>query len=655
MHDPTTCTCGRVIANVFQDYERALAKGIGEENALADVQIGKACCRTRLISRTVAPRRARRAAIAQAISEGKITKRVRNKNIPKTSGEKKAVEKWENGEKLTDKEKSILKKFLNEIPLREDEAKTVIGDIPDNTQPELKIESFEEERDILAQKAPENLKFARYRFTVLKVRKNIDAIQKETSEALTKLPSTITEEQLAFMFGEEELVPQRAKKIKEKEKERFDPKFVGAPNISIENENEWSRIRWDLGSKPKTSLMESFDRNFTEKIQEITISVPFPGRSRKYKIISDKLLTPNDIIIELNAFMNEPFKEDIVEDFKKSKEKSKKTLRDYSDFLVVAKILQYQQKPITHASIVPSSFGLRVQGFRNVPEKGFWKAILTKTSKPSDVFEFLNDKARKLIVNKKIINVSIEEKGTKDIITFNDETKLKATALDIFDENGDLLSSEENSPTFLENKTIISAFYMDDKMQELLKSIKTFDARTKKLILVLDDTTVIIPVGEFDHTKFLFPEDGRNITPVFKEKVSDTTIITKRYYINPTPKEYNELKKGNELVIVNFSSVNCGPCQRIKSSYRELQKEYKDVIFIYLDVDNVRYDDHPDLADVKSTPTFKGFLNGKIVGNAIGPNLRKVRNIIKDAESAGETVKKKKKVLRKKRIKEVEN
>ena len=93
-----------------------------------------------------------------------------------------------------------------------------------------------------------------------------------------------------------------------------------------------------------------------------------------------------------------------------------------------------------------------------------------------------------------------------------------------------------------------------------------------------------------------------------------------------TEDEYDRLKQSTSLAVVQFSANWCGPCRVVKPEIEKLAKEYKDVTFIYVDVDEL--EDLPNGRDVKGVPTFKIYKDGMLVSYMAGANAQKVREQI---------------------------
>ena len=84
----------------------------------------------------------------------------------------------------------------------------------------------------------------------------------------------------------------------------------------------------------------------------------------------------------------------------------------------------------------------------------------------------------------------------------------------------------------------------------------------------------------------------------------------------------------NNVVIVDFYAIWCGPCKMISPKFEEMsiQPKYQNIRFAKVDVDDV-----PEIANeyqVQSLPTFMGFKNGKFAGEIKGANLENLTKLV---------------------------
>lgn len=85
-------------------------------------------------------------------------------------------------------------------------------------------------------------------------------------------------------------------------------------------------------------------------------------------------------------------------------------------------------------------------------------------------------------------------------------------------------------------------------------------------------------------------------------------------------------KAEGKLIVVDFTASWCGPCRMIGPKFEEMSKEFTDVIFFKVDVD-----DSSDVAEqegVSAMPTFKFYKNGRKIDELCGASEEKLRALI---------------------------
>ncbi|KAK1174968.1 thioredoxin-like [Acipenser oxyrinchus oxyrinchus] len=75
---------------------------------------------------------------------------------------------------------------------------------------------------------------------------------------------------------------------------------------------------------------------------------------------------------------------------------------------------------------------------------------------------------------------------------------------------------------------------------------------------------------------------------------------------------------GSKLVIVDFTATWCGPCKSISPFSYALAENYKDVVFLKVDVDEAQ--DVAEVCQIKCMPTFQYYKNGKKIDEFAGSN-----------------------------------
>ena len=80
--------------------------------------------------------------------------------------------------------------------------------------------------------------------------------------------------------------------------------------------------------------------------------------------------------------------------------------------------------------------------------------------------------------------------------------------------------------------------------------------------------------------------------------------------------EYDQLLADNKSVFVDFYADWCGPCKMVGPVLEEISKDYTDIKFVKVNVD-----DNPEIAQqygIMSIPTMIGFKNGAKVASSLG-------------------------------------
>ncbi|XP_063234375.1 thioredoxin-2 [Bacillus rossius redtenbacheri] len=83
---------------------------------------------------------------------------------------------------------------------------------------------------------------------------------------------------------------------------------------------------------------------------------------------------------------------------------------------------------------------------------------------------------------------------------------------------------------------------------------------------------------------------------------------------------------GSSLVVVDFFATWCGPCKMIAPKIEEMTKQFPDVVFLKVDVDEIE-----ELAteyDISAMPTFIFIKNKQKVESFSGANEKKLLEMI---------------------------
>lgn len=99
----------------------------------------------------------------------------------------------------------------------------------------------------------------------------------------------------------------------------------------------------------------------------------------------------------------------------------------------------------------------------------------------------------------------------------------------------------------------------------------------------------------------------------------------------------SEANNSGKIVVVNFSASWCNPCRAAAPRYHELADKYTSMIFLTVDVDELA--ELSTSWDIKATPTFILFRDGRQVDKVVGDNKqelqKKLMNLAESSRSPG--------------------
>ena len=85
-------------------------------------------------------------------------------------------------------------------------------------------------------------------------------------------------------------------------------------------------------------------------------------------------------------------------------------------------------------------------------------------------------------------------------------------------------------------------------------------------------------------------------------------------------------KDSNVVMVVDFTAVWCGPCQRIAPLFAELAKQHGNALFVKVDVDEL--EDLMHSCEVLAMPTFQIYKGGEKVDTLTGANDKKLVDMV---------------------------
>jgi len=89
-----------------------------------------------------------------------------------------------------------------------------------------------------------------------------------------------------------------------------------------------------------------------------------------------------------------------------------------------------------------------------------------------------------------------------------------------------------------------------------------------------------------------------------------------------------EAKDNKTTVIVDFTATWCGPCQRIKPFFEELEQKFPHVLFCKIDVDENT--ETAQKYEVSAMPTFMAFREEKEVGQIQGADPDALKKLVEN-------------------------
>lgn len=93
-------------------------------------------------------------------------------------------------------------------------------------------------------------------------------------------------------------------------------------------------------------------------------------------------------------------------------------------------------------------------------------------------------------------------------------------------------------------------------------------------------------------------------------RISAATADSKNFIVLGSTEAYSDLMKGGAKKVLYFTASWCPPCKMIAPVFSKLSAEYKDILFVKIDIDE--YGDVASEHSIQSVPTFE-FINGEKV------------------------------------------
>jgi thiol-disulfide isomerase/thioredoxin len=92
-----------------------------------------------------------------------------------------------------------------------------------------------------------------------------------------------------------------------------------------------------------------------------------------------------------------------------------------------------------------------------------------------------------------------------------------------------------------------------------------------------------------------------------------------------------DIVKDNKKVLVQYGASWCGICKIMKPKLSKMSEEVEGIQFVYADAE--KFPQSRELAEVNNLPTFAGFVDGKLVKQAMGSKIDLVQEIVDEIAS----------------------
>jgi len=86
----------------------------------------------------------------------------------------------------------------------------------------------------------------------------------------------------------------------------------------------------------------------------------------------------------------------------------------------------------------------------------------------------------------------------------------------------------------------------------------------------------------------------------------------------------------NTLIVLDFKATWCGPCKALKPFIEYLQKEYPNVIFQEIDIEDEDHTSITEKFEIAKVPTLIYMKNGAVCHSLIGTNKENIENAVNE-------------------------
>ena len=90
----------------------------------------------------------------------------------------------------------------------------------------------------------------------------------------------------------------------------------------------------------------------------------------------------------------------------------------------------------------------------------------------------------------------------------------------------------------------------------------------------------------------------------------------------------NNPEFANKLFVLDFKAIWCAPCKVMLPFVDYLKREYPNVSFHLVDIEEPELEEYPTRFEVLKVPTFVLIKNGKVVGKMVGTDKQKLEELV---------------------------
>lgn len=161
-----------------------------------------------------------------------------------------------------------------------------------------------------------------------------------------------------------------------------------------------------------------------------------------------------------------------------------------------------------------------------------------------------------------------------------------------------------------------------------IPNIKLFPASNKEEPIKYEGDRSLNSFLEFihSHASVKFDLDAAKVKGKILQEEKEKKALKNVKHVESTEEFNDYLKQQDKLVMVDYFATWCPPCKAIAPFYADLSEEFKDVLFLKVNVDSLV--EVSKEQDITCMPTFKIYKNGNNLGKVEGASPGKLKELI---------------------------